>query len=139
MGHAQGSRRKRFLRLEATLLRLPSNGEGKPANRGPKDRPASTRDDGIAYPARAARQQSTRSTQPLRAMPETGGRSAGEGGQNPKGAVEAANRKGISPIPVEPHPRRAVCAERCPHGSGGGSWKRADFGRVGKSQRSRDL
>jgi hypothetical protein len=30
-----------------------------------------------------------------------------------------------SPIPVEPHPRRAVCVERCLHGSGRGGWKRA--------------
>jgi hypothetical protein len=35
-------------------------------------------------------------------MPQTRGRGAGEGGENPTGAVEAANRKGISPIPVEP-------------------------------------
>jgi hypothetical protein len=32
------------------------------------------------------------------AMPDTRGRGTGEDEQNPKGAVEAANRKGISPI-----------------------------------------
>jgi hypothetical protein len=63
----------------------------------------------------------------LRVMPGTGGRGAGEGGQNLTGAVEAANRRGISPIQVEPHPWRAVCAERCLHGSGRGGWKRAVF------------
>jgi hypothetical protein len=41
--------------------------------------------------------------------------------------VEAANRKGISPIPVEPPPWRARCIERCPAGSGRGGWKRAAF------------
>jgi hypothetical protein len=57
-------------------------------------------------------------------MPRTGGRGAGEGGQNPTGAVEAANRKGISPIQVEPHPWRAVCYESSLHGSGRDGWKR---------------
>jgi hypothetical protein len=41
--------------------------------------------------------------------------------------VEAANRKGISPIPVEPPLWRARCIERCPAGSGRGGWKRAAF------------
>jgi hypothetical protein len=63
----------------------------------------------------------------LGVTPDTGGRGAGEGGQNPTGAMEVANRKGISPRPVEPPPRRAACAERCPHGSGSDGWKRAIF------------
>ena len=53
-------------------------------------------------------------------MPRTGGRGAGEGGQNPTGAMDVA----FSPIQVEPHPRRAVCCESSLHGSGRDRWKR---------------
>ena len=63
----------------------------------------------------------------LGVMPRTGGRGAGEGGHNPTGAVEAAKRKGISPIPVEPHLWRAVGIERCLYGSGSDGWNRAVF------------
>lgn len=58
------------------------------------------------------------------AMPDTRGRGAGDGGQNPTGTMDVANRKGISPRPVEPPPWRARCIERCPAGSGRGSWVR---------------
>ena len=34
---------------------------------------------------------------------------------------------------MEPHPWRAVCAERCQHGSGRGGWKRSKTERVEKS------
>ena len=63
----------------------------------------------------------------LRVTPETGRRGAGEGGQNPTGAMDVVNRKGISPRPVEPPPWRAVCAERRLHGSGSDGWKRTVF------------
>lgn len=77
----------------------------------------------------------------LRVMPETGGRGAGEGGQNPTGAMDVANRKGISPIPVEPQPWRAVCYESSLHGSGSDGWKRAVFMKPpeGISGRSEEL
>src|SRR6266699_5036643 len=39
-----------------------------------------------------------------------------------------------SPRQVEPHSWKAVCYESSLHGLGRGSWKRAEFERVGKSQ-----
>ena len=59
----------------------------------------------------------------LRVMPETGGRAAGEGGQNQKGAVDAVQaRDRWSHLPGEPDAVKAASP-----GSEGGRWKRAAF------------
>ena len=61
---------------------------GATTERVPTDRPGEEGNGGMTYTARAAGSQSTRSTRMPGVMPRTGGRGAGEGGQNPKGAME---------------------------------------------------
>src|SRR5436305_9829544 len=96
----------------------------------PTDRPGEEGNGGMTYTARAAGSQSTRSTRMPGVIPRTGGRGAGEGGHTPTGAVEAATAQDRwSRIAF-----RAVCGESSLHGSGWGSWKRAEFGRVWWSQ-----
>jgi hypothetical protein len=58
--------------------------------RAPTDRPGDEGNYGMTYTARAAGSQSTHSTRRPGVMLRTGGRSAGEGGHTPTGAVEAA-------------------------------------------------
>ena len=53
-------------------------------------------------------------------MPDTRGRDTGEGGSY----VPVVYRMVRQPWEDEPHLWRAVCIERCMHGSGKGSWKR---------------
>ena len=94
--------------------------------REPKTEHGLTSKCGIAYKPRGSWRRSTHSTQMIRVTSDTRGRGAGlwecprpcGGCREPQG--DKRSRQTTSQV------WRAVCVERCPYGSGGGSWKREE-------------